>query len=128
LADPPVAPDISRNCMPSLHTAWALALWWQARALGRRARIVTGFFLVFTLLATLGFGLHYAFDLVVAVPFTLTVRTACLPAPAGEPWRRRRVVLSGAALTLGWLILLRIGLHRLDAPPLLMVVAVLATA
>ena len=37
LAAPPVAPEISRNCMPSLHTAWALALWWQARSLGRRA-------------------------------------------------------------------------------------------
>ena len=30
-------------------------------------------------------------------------------------------------MTLGWLVLLRIGLHRFDLPPVLMVAAVLAT-
>src|SRR5262249_2291360 len=59
LEAPPLIPNEPRNCMPSLHTAWVLLYWWHARPLPRWVRIVMGTYLVFTMLATLGFGLHY---------------------------------------------------------------------
>src|SRR5262249_50195658 len=78
LAAPLVAPEVPRNCMPSLHTAWALLLWWHSRSLSRGMRVAAGGFLSFTILATLGFGAHYAFDVVVAFPSTLACRALCL--------------------------------------------------
>lgn len=96
-----------RNCMPSLHTAWALLLWWYARPYTLTVRIIAGAALALTLLATLGFGWHYAIDLVVAVPFVTAIHAACLTAvPPGSPERRRAIVWC-VGLTAAWLVLLR---------------------
>jgi hypothetical protein len=63
-------PDHPRNCMPSLHTACALAIWWcSLRLSSRTAKILLGTYVFFTLLYTLSCG-HYLADMVVAVPFT----------------------------------------------------------
>jgi hypothetical protein len=66
-----VLPGAPRNGMPSLHFAWALALWFQTRNAGFRARLGYGAFLLLTVLAILGLGEHYLIDLVVALPLVL---------------------------------------------------------
>jgi hypothetical protein len=102
-------PDQPRNCMPSLHTAWALVVWWHTRGLPGWVRALSALFLGLTLLATLGLGLHYAFDLVVGVPFAVTVQATCVPHPEGSLSSRAWVVGLGAGLTGLWLLVLRYG-------------------
>ncbi|WP_329283103.1 phosphatase PAP2 family protein [Streptomyces sp. NBC_01451] len=65
-----------RNCMPSLHTAWATAIFIHSRKGPRFLRFAGTFWLVATLTATLGFGYHYGADLVAGVVFALTVEAA----------------------------------------------------
>ncbi|MFJ7072118.1 phosphatase PAP2 family protein [Streptomyces sp. NPDC098781] len=65
-----------RNCMPSLHTAWATALFLHSRKGPRALRYAGTFWLIATLGATLGFGYHYGVDLVAGVVFALTIETA----------------------------------------------------
>ena len=100
------APRAYRNAMPSLHMAWAMALWFGARELSPLAR--SGFALVAlgTALATLGLGEHYLIDLVVALPFALAAHAACVP---GRPPAARHAAIVGAALTVIWLVYLSTG-------------------
>ncbi|MFF4786277.1 phosphatase PAP2 family protein [Streptomyces griseorubiginosus] len=65
-----------RNCMPSLHTAWATAIFIHSRKGPRLLRVAGTFWLIATLCATLGFGYHYGVDLIAGVVFTLTIETA----------------------------------------------------
>ncbi|MFF8401650.1 phosphatase PAP2 family protein [Streptomyces sp. NPDC014846] len=65
-----------RNCMPSLHTAWATAIFIHTRTGPRVLRAAGAFWLTATLTATLGFGYHYGVDLVAGVVFTLTIEVA----------------------------------------------------
>lgn len=65
-----------RNCMPSLHTAWATAIFIHSRKGPRVLRYAGTFWLVATLCATLGFGYHYGADLIAGVVFTLTIEAA----------------------------------------------------
>lgn len=65
-----------RNCMPSLHTAWATAIFIHTRKGPRVLRFAGTFWLVATLAATLGFGWHYGVDLISGVVFTLTIEAA----------------------------------------------------
>ncbi|MCN9243520.1 phosphatase PAP2 family protein [Streptomyces sp. RY43-2] len=62
-----------RNCMPSLHTAWATAIFLHSRNGPRALRFAGTAWLIATLTATLGFGYHYGADLVAGVVFTLTI-------------------------------------------------------
>ncbi|MFD5269267.1 phosphatase PAP2 family protein [Streptomyces sp. NPDC058335] len=65
-----------RNCMPSLHTAWATAIFIHTRKGPRVLRFAGAFWLIATLCATLGFGYHYGVDLIAGVVFTLTIEAA----------------------------------------------------
>ncbi|MFJ4472850.1 phosphatase PAP2 family protein [Streptomyces sp. NPDC089424] len=65
-----------RNCMPSLHTAWATAIFIHSRKGPRFLRFAGTFWLLATLAATLGFGYHYGVDLIAGVVFTLTIEAA----------------------------------------------------
>ncbi|MDO0926635.1 phosphatase PAP2 family protein [Streptomyces sp. TG1A-8] len=65
-----------RNCMPSLHTAWATAIFIHSRKGPRLLRHAGTFWLIATLCATLGFGYHYGTDLVAGVVFVLTIEAA----------------------------------------------------
>ena len=127
LAGPLAVPDVPRNCMPSLHTAWALLLWWHARALGRWWQLAAGVFLSFTILATIGFGAHYAFDVVVAFPSTLACRAGCMSTPPDVTSQRRWTVVWGVMLTATWLVLLRHGLWLLALAPVITATAALGT-
>ncbi len=102
--------DVARNCVPSLHTAWALMLWWHAQSLAGWVRGLTGYYLAFTVLATLGSGAHYAFDLILAVPFALVVRAIGRPSLPGTSRVRWGACLVGTGLTTGLLLLIRFGL------------------
>ncbi|GIW81903.1 MAG: hypothetical protein KatS3mg105_3710 [Gemmatales bacterium] len=93
--------------MPSLHTVIALLSWWHARRLPIWARAIAGFWLVFTLLSTIGFGFHYLFDIVVSFPFALTVTAICIPWSAWNSSEQQAAFLWGIALTAGWLYVLR---------------------
>ncbi|QKW51164.1 phosphatase PAP2 family protein [Streptomyces buecherae] len=62
-----------RNCMPSLHTAWATAIFIHSRNSSRFLRYAGTFWLLATLGATLGFGYHYGADIVAGVVFAVTI-------------------------------------------------------
>ncbi|MEU6084157.1 phosphatase PAP2 family protein [Streptomyces sp. NPDC047108] len=80
-----------RNCMPSLHTAWATAIFIHSRQGPRLMRFAGTFWLITTLGATLGFGYHYGVDLVAGVVFTLTIEAAMRAFARG--WDRSAIQL-----------------------------------
>ncbi|WP_431040526.1 phosphatase PAP2 family protein [Streptomyces sp. P1-3] len=80
-----------RNCMPSLHTAWAVAIFIHTRKAPRILRFAGTFWLIATLAATLGFGYHYGADLVAGVVFTLTIEAALRALDRG--WDRAGIQL-----------------------------------
>lgn len=96
----------ARNCMPSLHTAWALIIFFRTHGLPRVVRTGAAFFTTGTLLATLGLSHHYLLDLVVAAPFAATADGLASAGAPGSTERRLRLAALGAALVIGWLVLL----------------------
>ncbi|MEU1012491.1 phosphatase PAP2 family protein [Streptomyces sp. NPDC005890] len=80
-----------RNCMPSLHTAWAAAIFIHSRKGPLLLRYAGTFWLIATLTATLGFGYHYGVDLVAGVVFALTIEAALRSLDHG--WDRRGIQL-----------------------------------
>jgi hypothetical protein len=80
-----------RNCMPSLHTAWATAIFIHSRKGPRILRFAGTFWLIATLTATLGFGYHYGADLIAGVVFTLTIEAALRANDRG--WHRSGIQL-----------------------------------
>jgi hypothetical protein len=66
-----------------------------------------------TILATVGFGEHYAIDLVVAVPFACAVASFAIEAP------RRLFPLGCLAATVVWMLTLRFSPSLLLTPGLL---------
>ncbi|MFF7974343.1 DUF5933 domain-containing protein [Streptomyces sp. NPDC007905] len=87
-----------RNCMPSLHTAWATAIFIHSRKGPRILRFAGTFWLIATLGATLGFGYHYGADLVAGVVFTVTIEAGLRSLERG--WDRSGIwlVTYGAAV------------------------------
>ncbi|GHH91219.1 inositol phosphorylceramide synthase [Streptomyces capillispiralis] len=86
-----------RNCMPSLHTAWATAIFIHSRKGPRVLRYAGTFWLIATLAATLGFGYHYGADLLAGVVFTLTIEAALRAYDRG--WDRSGVRLTAYGTT-----------------------------
>ncbi|MFF4832893.1 phosphatase PAP2 family protein [Streptomyces sp. NPDC001315] len=80
-----------RNCMPSLHTAWATAIFIHSRKGPRILQVAGAFWLIATLGATLGFGYHYGADIVAGVVFTLTIEAALRSLDRG--WDRSGIQL-----------------------------------
>jgi hypothetical protein len=114
-----------RNLMPSLHTAWCLAICWSARGLTRVWRIILAPIVALTLLYTL--SRHYLVDMVVAVPFTLAVYAVV---ENRMPWNhpaRRLALCSGAACFGAWLIALRFGTALFLVSPVVIWTASLLT-
>ncbi|MFB7460173.1 phosphatase PAP2 family protein [Streptomyces sp. NPDC056188] len=87
-----------RNCMPSLHTAWAAAIFIHSRKGPRVLRYAGTFWLVATLTATLGFGYHYGVDLIAGVVFVLTVEAALRAFDRGWDRSGIRLAAYGAAV------------------------------
>ncbi|MGW1409701.1 phosphatase PAP2 family protein [Streptomyces sp. NPDC002403] len=80
-----------RNCMPSLHTAWATAIFIHSRKGPRFLQYAGAFWLIATLAATLGFGYHYGADIVAGVVFTLMIEAALRALDRG--WDRAGIQL-----------------------------------
>lgn len=87
-----------RNCMPSLHTAWATAIFIHSRRGPRVLRWAGTFWLIATLAATLGFGWHYGTDLVAGVVFTLTIEAALRAQARGWDRSATHLVTYGTAI------------------------------
>ncbi len=114
-----------RNCMPSLHTAWSLALFIHSRQGPWWLRWGGTFWFVCTLTATLGFGYHYGVDLVAGVVLTLTLESALRAPERGWGWFRIRLVAGGAVLLAALLLSYRylavqIAEYPIVATPLLL--------
>ena len=104
-----------RNFMPSLHTAWCLAICWCARGLTRTWRMILMAIVALTLLYTL--SCHYLVDMVAAIPFTLAVYAVVENRmPWGDP-TRRLALCAGAACFAAWLGVLRFGTTLLLVSP-----------
>ncbi|RLU81319.1 hypothetical protein CTZ27_32760 [Streptomyces griseocarneus] len=87
-----------RNCMPSLHTAWATAIFIHSRKGPRLLRFGGAFWLIATLGATLGFGYHYGTDIIAGVVFTLTIEAALRSVERGWDRAGIQLVAYGAAV------------------------------
>ncbi|MFD0343456.1 phosphatase PAP2 family protein [Streptomyces sp. NPDC127117] len=87
-----------RNCMPSLHTAWATAIFIHSRKGPQVLRWAGTFWLIATLTATLGFGYHYGADLIAGVVFTLTIEAALRSFDRGWDRSGIRLVAYGTAV------------------------------
>lgn len=87
----------ARNCMPSMHTAWALAVFVHSRGGPYWLRLAGAFWLAGTVVATLGFGYHYGVDLLAGAVLCLTVESA-LREPVSQRVRSRlALVVFGSA-------------------------------
>ena len=104
-------PMAARNCMPSMHTAWILCLLWCAPPMGRWFNAILWAFAAFTLLYALSAGGHYLVDLIVAVPFTLAVRSAFR-----REWKSPVLVANGSIVVF-WFAALRYGVELLTSSP-----------
>lgn len=93
-----------RNCMPSLHTAWATAIFLHSRKGPRVLRCAGAFWLVATLGATLGFGYHYGADIIAGVVFTLTIEVALRSHERGWDRPGIQLVAHGATVFAGLLV------------------------
>ncbi|WP_434587367.1 phosphatase PAP2 family protein [Streptomyces sp. A5-4] len=93
-----------RNCMPSLHTAWATAIFIHSRNGPRLLRFAGTLWLIATLGATLGFGYHYGVDLVAGVVFALTIEAGLRLLDRGWDWPGIRLVTYGATVFAGLLV------------------------
>lgn len=87
-----------RNCMPSLHTAWATAIFIHSRKGPRILRFAGTFWLIATLGATLGFGYHYGADIVAGVVFTLTIEAGLRSQERGWDRSGTQLVAHGATV------------------------------
>ncbi|GGT63366.1 phosphatase PAP2 family protein [Streptomyces coeruleorubidus] len=87
-----------RNCMPSLHTAWAVAIFIHTRKGPRILRFAGTFWMIATLAATLGFGYHYGVDLIAGVVFALTIEAALRALDRGWDRRGIQLVVYGTAV------------------------------
>ncbi|MFJ8821092.1 phosphatase PAP2 family protein [Streptomyces sp. NPDC102467] len=96
-----------RNCMPSLHTAWATTIFIHSRKGSRLMRFAGAFWLVATLTATLGFGYHYGVDLVAGVVFAITVEAAMRSFDRGWDRSAVRLVTYGTAVFATLLVMYR---------------------
>ncbi|WP_327738613.1 DUF5933 domain-containing protein [Streptomyces nojiriensis] len=106
-----------RNCMPSLHTAWATAIFIHSRKAPRALRYAGTFWLIATLGATLGFGYHYGADIIAGVVFTVTIETALRSLARG--WDRPGILLTtyGTAVFVAYLASYRYLSTQLAAYP-----------
>ncbi|WP_416382308.1 DUF5933 domain-containing protein [Nocardia transvalensis] len=93
-----------RNCMPSMHTAWATAVFLHSRRAAdgspapRWLRWAGAFWLLATLTATLGFGYHYGADLLAGAVLCMTVESALRAPERGWDRTRWQLVAGGVAL------------------------------
>ncbi|MFG3028645.1 phosphatase PAP2 family protein [Streptomyces sp. NPDC048253] len=107
IADPrhmPFDEITPRNCMPSLHTAWATTIFIHSRKGPRFLRFAGTFWLVATLAATLGFGYHYGVDLIAGVVFAITIEAGLRSLDRGWDRSGIQLVAYGATVFVALLV------------------------
>jgi hypothetical protein len=106
LALSPFAPDSPRNAMPSLHVAWAVMLARSTAGARKSLRAAAWLYALLTILATVGSGEHYVFDLIATAPFLIALEAATARRIIAQ---RRRVLIfvAGLALYSLWIIAIR---------------------
>jgi hypothetical protein len=124
-----IAPtNAPRNGLPSLHAAWAMLIWINARGLDPTARRVLRIFATANLFATMGVSdTHWLTDLVVSLPLTIGIQALCnvrLPFASRTRWR---IVLACASLFVAWLILLWWGQPAFASAPVVAWLAIAGT-
>jgi hypothetical protein len=95
-----------RNCMPSVHAAWAYFVMFGAYRLNRATRLAVMAAAALTLVSAIEVGNHWFVDLVVALPFALAIQAMT---SFGLPiWARQRLwaLLGGVGMMVGLLALL----------------------
>ncbi|OBJ61513.1 phosphatase PAP2 family protein [Mycobacterium sp. 1423905.2] len=97
----------ARNCMPSMHTAWALAVFLHSRGARQWLRIAGTVWLVCTIAATLGFGYHYGVDLLAGAALCLTAEAVLRESVRGGTWARIGIVAFGATFLTSVLVCCR---------------------
>jgi hypothetical protein len=115
----PVAVEISRNAMPSLHIAWAVLLFWNTRGLSRAVRIFMAVYVALTAVAAIGIGEHYFVDLVAGVPFALFVQAVVWPGNKPTFTHQAITAATGLGWTLAWMLLVRFGARWMLISPIL---------
>lgn len=120
--------DAWPNAMPSLHATWAFLIALISIEMTVWAWSFGAIYAVATIIATLGLREHYLIDLVVAVPFALAVHAGMgLMEHKGSRRRQFVAALGGAAMTVGWLLVIRYGTAPLRNFPSAATCLVLAT-
>jgi hypothetical protein len=124
-----VPTDAPRNGMPSLHTVWALIIWFNAASLKRRpSRAALRAFAALTIWAAMGLDdTHWFSDVVVAVPLAVAVQAAAVEQAIGSS-RGRVTIAVCAAMTGLWLLAFRQGSVLLGLPRAAAWTLVIATA
>jgi hypothetical protein len=103
-----------RNCMPSLHTVWALCIWRQMQNCGRKVKFFSTLWLLLLLFSTMALGEHYLIDVVVGIAFATFIRGLCASDIALSTPSRLYAIAVGAALCFMWYILILYKLSFLE--------------
>jgi PAP2 superfamily protein len=117
-----------RNGMPSLHTVWALLIWFNAQSVRPSWRWGFRLFVVMTFWAVMGLDdTHWLMDMVVAVPLAVALQSAIVSRPLEDAGQKWTTVACCLALTAAWLIGLRASTLLLRLPAAGAWTAVVAT-
>ncbi len=128
LGDLTIAALAPRNGMPSLHTAWALLIWFNARPLAPLARRSFRLFAVLNLFATMGLtDAHWITDLIVATPMAVAAQALCSTARPLRSRARWLAIGGGMGLVFAWFAALRWGIAVFESLPGLSWIWVVAT-
>ncbi len=100
-----------RNCMPSLHFAWILAVYYsiyRSKSIYKNTALVL---VLLTIISAFSVGCHYAIDLIMSVPFCLTFLAIVI----SEASKKMRIIggIWGAGATITWFCLLKYSITSL---------------
>ena len=98
-----------RNAVPSMHLACTLLIFWNCRCISRWVYAGSAGYMVLTMLACIGFGEHYAIDLVVGAPYALVLQAVCAPAELRSRPEWKQSIAAGLALTVVLMATIRFG-------------------
>lgn len=114
-----------RNCMPSLHFSWILAIYYSLYRSKPIYRQVALLLVFLTVLSTFSVGCHYLIDLIMAVPFTMALLAITMP----EAKKKTRLIgaIFGLASFSGWLCLFKYSITTALQHPTLTLTLLIAT-
>ena len=114
-----------RNCMPSLHLSWILAVYYslyRAKPIYKNTALVL---VALTALSTFSVGCHYLIDLIIAIPFTMALLAIVTP----DASNRIRLIgaIFGTVTVLSWLCIFKYSITSALQNPTLTLTLLIAT-